>query len=268
MDGQFSLHRGSEPLLVSLPHAGTLIPDELRHRYLPRALDVEDTDWHLPTVYAFARNLGASVLVPHVSRYVVDLNRPPDNAPMYPGANNTELCPTRSFAGEPIYLEGEAPSPEEVDERVRRWWRPYHDALADELARLKALHGRALLWDGHSIRSELPWLFEGRLPDLNLGTASGLSCAPGLRAALDGVLRGQTALTHVTDGRFKGGYITRCYGRPEDGIHAAQMEMTFASYMIEERAPWRLDDDRIDRHLRPVLEALLKAMLGWTPERG
>lgn len=268
MDRPFELHGGTTPLLVSLPHAGTWIPEELRHRYVPRALDVEDTDWHLPTVYDFARQMGASVLVPFVSRYVIDLNRPPDDTPMYPGANNTELCPTRSFEGRPLYLDGQEPSKEEIAERVSRWWHPYHRALMDELAALKARHGYALLWDGHSIRSELPWLFEGRLRDLNLGTADGHSCAGGLREALGEVLRGQTALSHVIDGRFKGGYITRRYGRPDDGVHAAQMEMTFASYMVEEHRPWRLDSERLAHKLQPVLESLLGAMLDWRAEGG
>ncbi len=268
MNALFELHRGATPLLVSLPHAGTAIPDELAHRYVPRALEVEDTDWHLPAVYRFAGDLGASVLVPHLSRYVVDLNRPPDDAPMYPGSNNTELCPTRFFTGEPIYREGLYPDRAAVADRVRCFWQPYHDALSAELARLKATYGYALLWDGYSIRSELPWLFSGRLHDLNLGTADGRSCAPGLRAALGEVLHAQRDFTHVTDGRFKGGYITRRYGRPEDGVHAVQLEMSFATYMREERPPWPLDAQRIERALRPVLSALLEAMLAWRPGHG
>ena len=204
--------------------------------------------------------------MPRLSRYVVDLNRPPDDAPMYPGANNTELCPTRFFSGEPLYREGLSPDRTEIAARVRRYWQPYHDALSAELERLKSMHGHALLWDGHSIRSELPWLFEGRLHDLNLGTANGRSCASGLRARLVEVLHAQRDFTHVTDGRFKGGYITRRYGRPEVGVHAVQMEMSFATYMREERPPWSLDAQRIERTLRPVLSALLAAMLAWRPE--
>jgi N-formylglutamate deformylase len=263
-DDTHTLHRGSAPLLVSLPHVGTFIPEALRPRLAERALAAEDTDWHLDRLYAFARELGASVIVPRCSRYVIDLNRPPENTPMYAGANNTELAPTRLFSGEPLYLDGQAPSRAEVAERLARYWRPYHDALADELARLRQRHGHAVLWDGHSIRSELPWLFDGRLPDLNLGTASGASCAPSLRAALMQVLAAQERYTQVTDGRFKGGYITRHYGRPDAGVHAVQLEMCWSTYM-DEQPPYEVDPRRAAR-LEPVLRALLQAALAWRPD--
>jgi N-formylglutamate deformylase len=257
----YTLHPGRTPLLLSLPHVGTLIPDALKPRFMPRALELEDTDWHLEAVYDFAHEIGASVIVPRHSRYVIDLNRPPENAPMYPGANNTELCPTRLFTGEPLYREGQAPGEAEVNQRLARYWRPYHDALATELARPKAAHGHALLWDGHSIRSELPWLFDGQLPALNLGTADGASCAPALRHALMDVLAAQTAYSHVTDGRFKGGYITRHHGQPGLGVHAVQMEMCWHTYMPE-AGPWQLDAGRVQR-LRPLLRQLLQTMLAW-----
>ncbi len=260
----FRLHRGTAPLLVSLPHVGTRIPEALAPRLVPRALAVEDTDWHLERLYAFAKDLGASLLVPRHSRYVVDLNRPPENTPMYPGANNTELVPTRFFSGEPLYREGEAPTEAEIDARRERYWRPYHDALAAELQRLRAAHGHAVLWDGHSIKSELPWLFEGRLPDLNLGTASGASCAPALREALQRVLAAPSAFTHVSDGRFKGGHITRFYGRPADGIHAVQLEMCWSTYMAEQ-SPYQVDPAR-EAKLVPLLRALLQACLDWRPD--
>src|SRR4051812_6973299 len=179
-DAVCTLERGTTPLLLSLPHVGTAIPDDLAPALVPRALALEDTDWHLAEVYAFARALGASVLVPRFSRYVVDLNRPPENVPMYPGANNTELVPTHFFSGDPLYRHGRLPDEREVARRLRTYWQPYHDALADELARLVAEHGHAIVWDGHSIQAELPWLFPGRLPDLNLGTANAASCAPTL----------------------------------------------------------------------------------------
>src|SRR5438093_3583731 len=223
MNEVFTLHRGSRPLLVSLPHVGTVIPDELRGAYVERALHVEDTDWYLEALYAFVRELGASLLVPRLSRYVIDLNRPPENGPMYPGANNTELCPTRFFTGDPLYRDGAAPTDAEVARRIEQYWRPYHAALRDELARLKQTHGHAVLFDGHSIKARLPWLFEGDLPALNLGTAAGTSCAPALRTALAGVLEGQRRYSQVVDGRFKGGYITRHYGRPDDRVHAVQL---------------------------------------------
>lgn len=260
----FRLERGSAPLLVSTPHVGTEIPASLRPRLVERALAVEDTDWFVDRLYAFARELGASLIVPRFSRYVIDLNRPPENRPLYPGANNTELVPTRSFSGQPLYRDGCTPTADEVAQRLETYWRPYHEALAAELARLKARHGHAVLWDGHSIKSELPWLFEGRLPDLNLGTADGASCAPALRAALAHVLARQTAFTHVVDGRFKGGYITRHYGRPHEGVHAVQLEMCWSCYM-QEAPPYAIDAGRAAR-LEPVLRALVETALSWRPD--
>ena len=259
----FHLRRGTTPLLVSLPHCGELIPDELRSRYLPRALGVEDTDWHLHELYAFAAELGASVLQPRASRFVIDLNRPSDNAPMYPGANNTELCPTRFFTGDPIYVDGGAPDEAEVQRRIAQWWQPYHGAIATELARLKAEHGHAVIFDGHSIKSELPWLFEGRLPALNLGTVDGASCAPSLRERLAGILASQDRYPHVVDGRFKGGYITRHYGRPDDGIHAIQLEMIWDCYM-DETPPFAYRPDKAAQ-VQPLLRELLRTMRDWTP---
>jgi N-formylglutamate deformylase len=260
----YTLHPGTTPLLLSLPHVGTHIPAALQPRLMPRAAELEDTDWHLEAVYDFAHEIGASVIVPRHSRYVIDLNRPPENAPMYPGANNTELCPTRFFTGEPLYRDGQAPDEAEVAQRLARYWRPYHDALLGELARLKATHGHALLWDGHSIRSQLPWLFEGQLPALNLGTANGASCAPSLRSALMAVLAGQAEYSHVSDGRFKGGYITRHHGQPTQGVHAVQMEMCWHTYM-HEAGPWQLDRERVQR-LQPLLRQLLQTMLVWRPD--
>ncbi|HEX7384319.1 MAG TPA: N-formylglutamate amidohydrolase, partial [Burkholderiaceae bacterium] len=210
-------------------------------------------------LYGFVRGLGASTLVPRLSRYCIDLNRPPENTPMYLGANNTELCPTRAFSGEPIYRAGCAPDAAEVAHRLQRYWQPYHEALAGELARLKAAHGHALLFDAHSIKSELPWLFEGRLPDLNLGTAEGASCGAPLRDALSRVLQSQSRYTHAVDGRFKGGFITRRYGRPHEGVQAVQLEMGWRCYMAEQ-PPYEVDGARAEQ-LRPVLRALIETML-------
>ena len=262
----FTLHRGTRPLLLSLPHVGTELPAGLRPRLVDRALALEDTDWHLERLYAFARALGASVLVPRYSRYLVDLNRPPENAPMYPGINNTGLCPTTFFTGQPLYRAGQAPEAAEVTERVAQYWQPYHAALAAELARLQAQHGPGsgpvVLFDGHSIQSVLPWLFDGQLPDLNLGTASGNSCAPALRQALGQVLAGQSAYTQVVDGRFKGGYITRHYGQPEAGIHAVQLEMCWRCYM-DEAPPFAWHDGRAAA-VQPLLLQLVQVMLDFT----
>ena len=261
----FTLHRGHTPLLVSLPHVGARIAETLRDRYVPDALQVPDTDWHLDRLYAFARDeLGASLIVPRYSRYVIDLNRPPENLPMYPGANNTELCPTRAFTGEPIYRTGQEPDQAEVAYRVDTFWRPYHAALNAELQRLRTVHGHALLWDGHSIKSELPWLFDGRLPELNLGTASGASCAPALRERLAAVLSAQDRYTQVVDGRFKGGHITRHYGQPGQGVHAVQLEMCWSTYMASEAPPFAYDELRAGE-VQPLLKQLLQTLLDWRP---
>ncbi|MBM5811115.1 MAG: N-formylglutamate deformylase [Gammaproteobacteria bacterium] len=259
----FTLVRGTRPLLVSLPHTGRVIPPALAARLAPRALAVEDTDWHLERLYDFVPALGASLLVPHYSRYVIDLNRPRDDTPMYAGANNTGLVPLTFFSGEPLYCAGAQPDSDEVAERVAVYWQPYHDALATELARLRRRHGIALLWDGHSIRSELPWLFDGRLPDLNLGTARGSSCAPELRALLHARLAAQSRFSHVTDGRFTGGYITRHCGRPADRIHAVQMEMCWSCY-LDETQPASWDETRAAA-ARALLRALLAGLLSWKP---
>ena len=270
MSETFTLTPGTTPLLVSVPHVGTAIPEDVAAALVPRAMAREDTDWHLAEVYAFARELGAGLLVPRYSRYVIDLNRPPENAPMYPGANNTELVPTRFFSGDPLYREGHVPDEAEVARRRDAYWRPYHEALAGELVRLRSAHGIAVVWDGHSIQAELPWLFPGRLPDLNLGTAAGASCAQALRATLMDVLAAQSRFSHITDGRFQGGYITRHYGRPAERIHAVQLEMALATYMDETHAAYPVapaDPLRLS-HLRPVLRALLRTTLDWCADAG
>jgi N-formylglutamate deformylase len=263
MNEVFTLHRGHAPLLVSVPHAGTEIPADQRHRYTERALQVEDTDWFLDRLYAFVTALGASLIVPRCSRYLIDLNRPSGNAPMYPGRNNTELVPTRHFTGEPIYREGLAPEAAEIARRVERYWQPYHAALEAELARLQAAHGHAVLFDAHSIKSELPWLFEGRLPHMNLGTVNGTSCAPALRDALAAAFAAEPRYEHVVDGRFQGGHITRHFGRPALGRHAVQLEMCWRAYM-DEAPPYRWHEARA-AEVTPLLRRLVQTMIDWRP---
>ncbi|MBA3930079.1 MAG: N-formylglutamate deformylase, partial [Xanthomonas sp.] len=177
----YTLHRGTAPLFISLPHNGTALPEDIAGRLTPDARRVPDTDWHVDTLYAFARELGASIIVPSYSRYVVDLNRPDDDVSLYPGQNTTGLCPIVRFSGDPVYLPEQQPTPDEIASRVDTYWRPYHQALQQELARIRAAHGRVVLWEGHSIRSVVPFLFDGRLPDFNLGTAGGTSCSPALQ---------------------------------------------------------------------------------------
>jgi N-formylglutamate deformylase len=255
----FTLTPGRLPLLVSFPHAGTEIPQDIARRMTPEALLRADTDWHLPRLYAFVREMGASTLVPRHSRYVIDLNRPPEDSPLYPGQDTTGLVPLDTFRKEPIYRDGQAPGAAEVEARRAGYWQPYHDALGSELERLRALHGRVVLWDAHSIASVLPRFFEGRLPDLNLGTADGKSCAPQVQAAAEAVLRAQPDFSHVSNGRFKGGYITRHYGEPSRGVHALQMEMCHATYM-DEPAPFAYRPELAER-VQPLLRRMLEAVV-------
>jgi len=255
----FTLHQGTAPLLVSVPHDGTRLPVDIAARLTDSARSVPDTDWHIARLYAFARDLGASMIVPLHSRYVVDLNRAEDDVSLYPGQNTTGLCPIVQFTGEPLYLEGGEPDEAEVRARVDRYWRPYHEALRDELARIRAEHGRAVLWEGHSIRGELPFLFDGRLPDLNLGTAGGTSCTPALQARLERVLASQGDYDFVANGRFKGGHITRHYGDPANGVDAVQLEISQRAYMDEDS--YAYDEGkaaRVQALVRRLLEAAVQ----------
>ena len=255
MDAVVELHRGCAPLLVSLPHDGTVLPDAIAARMTPRARQVPDTDWHVARLYAFARELGASILVPRFSRYVIDLNRGEDDVSLYPGQNTTGLVPLVGFDGHPLYLPGQEPDEDEVRLRVASYWRPYHAALRDELTRLRDLHGRVVLWEGHSIRgSDLPFLFDGRLPDLNLGTAGGTSCSPDVQASVERVLAAQSQYDWVVNGRFKGGHITRHYGDPGNGIDALQLETSQRCYMDE--ASFAYEDAKAAQ-----LQALLRTLL-------
>jgi N-formylglutamate deformylase len=257
-DDVYTLHRGTAPLLVSLPHDGSLIPDDIAQHMHPRARIAPDTDWHVARLYAFARELGASIVIPRYSRYVVDLNRPPDDVSLYPGQNTTGLCPIVQFTGDPVYVEDRHPSPAEIQARIDAYWRPYHAALGAELQRMRATHGRVVLWEGHSIRGECPFLFEGRLPDFNLGTAGGTSCSRTLQDRLASILSQAEGYDFVVNGRFKGGYITRHYGAPADGIDAVQLEISQRIYMDEDSFAW--DDARAvdaQRVLRRLLEATL-----------
>ncbi|MBN3849301.1 N-formylglutamate deformylase [Paraburkholderia sp. Ac-20342] len=254
----YTLERGDAPLLVSIPHLGTRIPDELRSRYSDAALTLADTDWHLDRLYAFVRELGATVLGARVSRYVIDLNRPPNDESLYPGQTTTGLCPGETFRGEPVYRPGCEPDAAAKQRRVERYWRPYHAALAAEIERLRALHPNVLLWEAHSIASVLPRLFESRLPDLNLGTQDGRTAATSVQAAAEaGAASGE--FTWIANGRFKGGYITRHFGAPERGIHAIQLEMCQSTYM-DEAAPFAYLPERAES-VQPTLRRMVAGAL-------
>lgn len=237
MTDVFEFSRGTLPLLISVPHAGTRLPPSMREHLTDAALALPDTDWFVDRLYEFAAATGASVIKANYSRTVIDLNRPPDDAPLYPGQAGTGLCPTTRFDGEPLYKDGTGPDCAGIERRISRFWTPYHDRISAELARLQGIHGTVLLWDGHSIRSHVPRLFEGRLPDLNIGTADGKSCAPAIANKVVGLAEGQTLFSAVLNGRFKGGYITRHYGNPAEGVHAVQLEIAQACYMSETQKP-------------------------------
>ncbi|MDB5986432.1 MAG: N-formylglutamate deformylase [Nevskia sp.] len=257
----FTFVPGVTPVLIDVPHAGTYIPPALRSGMTAIAQTVPDTDWHVHLLYEFALQLGVGLMVATHSRYVVDLNRDPDDASLYPGADTTELCPTRTFADDDIYLPAQRPDAAQIASRRARYWLPYHAALNAALAQIKARHGYAILLDAHSIRAQVPRFFAGVLPDLNLGTADGAACDLQLQALAMAVLQSNTGFSSVCNGRFKGGYITRHYGRPRERIHALQLEMAQTCYMAES-APYAWEPQRA-RALLLTLKDLLKCLLDW-----
>jgi N-formylglutamate deformylase len=225
---------GTTPLVISVPHGGTALPPELAPQLTPLALSVPDTDWHVGKLYGFATALGAAMIMARQSRYLIDLNRPPDDAALYSASPQTGLCPALSFAGEALYLDGRsAVAAAEVARRRSHYWNPYHAELRALLDAARARHGYAVLLDAHSIRSVVPRLFDGRLPDINIGTNDGRSCSPRLAEALRAPLEAASRWTHVFNGRFKGGHITRHYGQPAANIHALQIELAQCGYMDE-----------------------------------
>lgn len=260
------IERREAPLIVSIPHAGTEL-DGHDARFVSPWLARRDADWHIPQLYDFARALGATIVRTALSRSLIDVNRDPSGASLYPGQATTELCPTTTFDGEPIYRAGHAPDAAEIAERRRLYFEPYHAALAAEIARLRAAHRRVAIYDAHSIRSRIPRLFDGELPAFNLGTNSGASCDPELRARVVALLAASGA-SFVADGRFKGGWITRSCGRPEQGVHALQMELGCRAYMEE---PERIDESTWPTPLdepraaptRATLKGVLEAVVEW-----
>ncbi|MBM9400330.1 N-formylglutamate deformylase [Gluconacetobacter azotocaptans] len=260
----FSFTPGTSPVLVTLPHAGTALPPGMEPHLTPRGRMLPDTDWYMGRLYAGALARGAGVLRANYSRYVVDLNRGADDAALYPGRPSTGLAPLLSFDGDPLYVPGQEPDAAALAERTRRFWAPYHDAVTAELVRLRGIWGWAVLWDGHSIRSECPRLFEGVLPDLNLGTYGGRSCDAGLTARLVRHAEGLTEYTHVLNGRFQGGYTTRQYGQPSDHVHAVQLEIAQSAYLASEDAPWPADPAK-EARLRAAIDGFLDIVIAWRP---
>ncbi len=255
------VRQGDGPVILGLPHTGTAVPAAVFARLNETGRTLADTDWHVDRLYDGLLPSATTVRATF-HRYVVDANRGPDDASLYPGQNTTGLCPVTDFDGRPIWREGEEPTAEEVAERTAAFHAPYHAALAAEIARVRERHGVAILYDCHSIRSVIPFLFAGTLPDFNVGTADGASCAPAVESLVMSGVRAAGAHTWVGNGRFKGGWTTRRYGRPEEGVHAVQMELAQATYLVEEAPPWTWDDAKAEEmraHLRDILATLALA---------
>jgi N-formylglutamate deformylase len=261
IDRPFDFHQGSAPLLISMPHPGVLLPDEISALLTPLARTVPDTDWHIPLLYDFARAMGASILAARYSRFAIDLNRPEDDTPLYQTAT-TGLFPDTLFDGTSVYLPGAVRGEDVKAACKEQIWRPYHQRLQDELARIKAQHGYAMLLDAHSIRGEIPRLFDGLLPDFNIGTNDGRSSASSLTGAVAKALDAP-GYRQVVNGRFKGGHITRHYGQPASGAHAIQLELAQRTYM-NEAPPFDYRED-VARKVQPVLLRMVQAMIAWRP---
>lgn len=262
MTDAYTYHAGQLPLLVSIPHAGTQLTPEVEASLNATGRTLADTDWHIPLLYEFLQPLGASIIQARYSRYVIDINRPPDDKPLYATAT-TGLYTDIEFDGRPIF--DQPPSAAHRRHCLEHIWKPYHARIEAELEQLKRRFGYALLFDAHSIRSVVPRLFEGRLPDLNIGTNAGASCSPGLTAAIDAVLAQDQPYSYVINGHFKGGYITRTYGRPAQDIHAVQLELAQCNYM-REAIPFDYDPQRAQA-LQRVLQPLIQAILDWGRRR-
>ena len=249
--------RGTSPLILSMPHPGTGVPPEVATALNERGRLVEDTDWHMRQLYGFAERFAPTIVEAQLSRFVIDLNRDPSGVSLYPGQATTELVPTTTFDGAPIWQT--TPDANEIERRKAAYFQPYHDALASEIERVKAEHGYCVLWDCHSIKSVIPRLFEGTLPTLNLGTNSGESSAGSIEAAAVAAMA-RHPFTQIANGRFKGGWITRHYGRPASQVHALQMEIALSAYLDDEAAPWAFAPGKA-ASLQAALSAMIEAAL-------
>lgn len=256
------ISRGDSPVILGLPHTGTWLPDAIRARLNPRGQELSDTDWHIERLYDGLLP-GVTTVRATFHRYVIDANRPPDGESLYPGQNTTGLVPLTDFDGVPIW--DTPPDEAEVAQRRTDFHAPYHAALTAEMARVRALHGVAILYDCHSIRSHIPFLFPGTLPDFNIGTADGTTCDARLQAAALETLASATDYSHILNGRFKGGWTTRHYGRPEQGWHAIQMELAQSTHLVTEAAPYAYSTEKAER-LRPHLAALLQRLAALATE--
>jgi formiminoglutamase len=250
--------QGDNPLLLSQPHGGTEIPESILCRLNSQGQARADTDWHIGRLYQ-GLVADTTIVSTPIHRYVIDANRDPADQSLYPGQNTTSLCPTTTFDGAPIYLDGQAPAEDEIRERQQWYHQPYHDAINEQLQRIHQKHGYVIIYDCHSIRSLVPYLFDGKLSDFNIGTNSGVSCDPAIEKAVRTVCDSADSYTVVSNGRFKGGWTTRQYGIPESGFHALQMELAQCNYMLEQN-PWSYQDARADK-LRVILGAILENLI-------
>lgn len=257
---------GDAPVVLGLPHTGTWLPETVLDRMNATGRALADTDWHIHELYAGLLP-GATTVRATFHRYLIDANRGPDDAILYPGRNTTGLCPVTDFDGRPIYTAGAEPDAAEIADRTAQFHAPYHAALAVQLDRVRARHGVAILYDAHSIRSRIAYLFDGQLPDFNIGTNDGVTCDPRVEATVTGLARAASGYRTALNGRFKGGWTTRHYGRPEAGVHAIQMELAQSAYLTAEAPPWAVDEVRAEP-LRQHLSRILNAVADLAPKLG
>jgi N-formylglutamate deformylase len=267
-----SVHHGPAPLVVSFPHTGTEIPEAIESQLVSAWLGRKDADHWVDVLYDFAHELGATTIRTSISRTVIDVNRDPSGASLYPGKATTGLCPVETFDGEPLYKSGGEPGPSEILKRRAAYFDPYHTALAFELERKRADAGCVVLYDAHSIRSRVPRLFDGELPQFNIGTNQGASCDPALTATIEGICDA-SGHSRVTNGRFRGGWITRRCGNPAINFHAVQMELAMRGYLIEPAEPLKRSnwpaplDDALAQNLRGTLRGVLEACIAFAQTR-
>jgi N-formylglutamate deformylase len=265
-----TVKRGTAPLIVSFPHTGTdisYVEGDVVSPWLAR----RDADWWIDQLYAFVAGMGATTVHTSISRTVIDVNRDPSGVSLYPGQATTELCPTTTFDGEPLYKPNRAPDAAEIARRRALYFDPYHAALGAEIKRLRALHRCVVLYDCHSIRSVIPRLFDGELPVFNFGTNDGKSADAALSDRVAALLNG-CGQSYVVNGRFKGGSITRTFGRPADGVHALQMELACRGYMPEPSvaispADWPTQfDPAYAARTQTTLQQILLSALAWAKQ--
>jgi formiminoglutamase len=249
----FSVLEGNKPIIFAQPHGGTYVPADILAKLSDRGRALVDTDWHINKLYDGLLS-DVTIVQSHVHRYVIDANRDPDDVPLYPGQNTTSLCPLSDFDGNSIYKRGREPSNDEIERRRLMYYRPYHEALSHQVQRLKQKHKSVVIYDCHSIRSRIPFLFEGILSDFNIGTNDGQSCGMEFQSGIERVCNNAAGYTYVVNGRFKGGWTTRYYGQPGQGIHAIQMELAQSTYM-QESGPWRYDEQKAGK-LRECLNEI------------